>query len=131
MKANIFIVLLMVIVVTACAQKKTEEIILGKWAPYKTTDLNDDSLSSPGVVYSIKDNTLMFKEDGVLYDYVYPGSPPEEDVYKIVNDSILIMGNRSYILHILDENRISMDEYYPDKPYLDPYRLRFYYKRVE
>jgi len=88
-------------------------------------------LNSAGVAYSVREETLMFKENEVLNVCYYLESPPEEDVYKIVNDSILIMGNRSYILHILDENRISMDEYYPDKPYLDPYRLRFYYKRVE
>jgi len=117
------IIILFISVTQLTAQKKTD-LITGTWICYHK-ELEDGTTSGTDFMgqeftYSCNDLTLELRADGTGTE-----SQGGLDFQYAVKDSLLQLGNRVYVIELLDKQELIIRDYDPDEMKLSAYRQKF------
>lgn len=118
--------LLMVVAINCCHPQSSEELLIGVWRGVKQ-ELRDgetgEKYTLDGKPYKV--NVLLeFQNDGTVIDLVI-----NEKFHFSVEDRLLNIGNRHYVIEKLTNNELVLLDFSKDDNE-NPFAFRIYYERV-
>jgi hypothetical protein len=120
--------------IASCTREKDPEIrgLLGKWMLDKTIEQEWhplDSLIYDDQYIGLAGDSVVFKANGILVQYMDGDTEPEETEYKIINDSTIRIEFETYKIRELTTNSFYLHEEDVDQALQERWIYQIYLKR--